>query len=76
MTCKQCGRLLQPDEIALHKRLIHRGAESFWCLDCMAAYFACDRQVLEDKIRYFRSIGCLLFEPEKIRTHNKSAPEL
>lgn len=63
-TCKQCGALLAADEIALHRRLIHRGAESFFCLNCMAAYFGCDRRVLEDKIAYFRSIGCLLFQPD------------
>lgn len=62
--CKQCAVPLTADEIALHKRLIHRGAESFFCLNCMAAYFDCDRRVLEDKIAYFRSIGCLLFQPD------------
>lgn len=67
MGCKQCGCALQADEIALHKRLIHRGAESFFCLDCMAAYFGCQRKVLEDKIDYFRSIGCLLFSPEAVQ---------
>lgn len=62
--CKQCAAPLTADEIALHKRLIHRGATSFFCLKCMADYFGCEEKVLQDKIAYFRSIGCLLFAPE------------
>lgn len=64
-TCKQCGRLLSADEIALHKRLINRGAREHLCLSCMAAYFACSEDILREKIDYFRSIGCLLFQPDR-----------
>ena len=61
MNCKQCGRLLGNDEIALHKRMIHRGATEHLCLSCMARYFGCSEDILMDKIAYFKRIGCLLF---------------
>ena len=63
MQCIHCGRPLTGDEIALHKRLINRGAESFLCLSCLAEYFRCTEDMLRDKIDHFRSIGCLLFKP-------------
>lgn len=63
MQCIHCGRPLTDDEIALHKRLINRGAEHFLCLSCLAEYFRCTEEMLRDKIDYFRSIGCLLFKP-------------
>ena len=59
--CKQCGRPLTADEIALHKRLINRGAKEHLCLTCLAGFFSCSEDILRDKIDYFRSIGCLLF---------------
>lgn len=61
MTCKQCGRPLTADEIALHKRLVNRGAAAHLCLTCLAGYFGCSEDVLQEKIAYFRRIGCLLF---------------
>ena len=62
--CKQCGRPLSADEVALHKRLINRGATEHLCLTCLAGFFTCTEDLLRDKIDYFRSIGCLLFAPQ------------
>ena len=64
MACKQCGRPLTADEIALHRRLIHRGATSHLCLTCLAAFFGCEESLLQEKIAYFRRIGCMLFRTE------------
>ncbi len=64
MACTQCGRPLTADEVALHKRLINRGASAHLCLSCMAGYFGCQEDVLREKIAYFRRIGCLLFARE------------
>ena len=64
MTCIHCGRSLTDDEIALHKRLINRGAKEHLCLSCLARFFSCSEDVLHDKIAYFRSIGCMLFAPK------------
>ena len=37
--CEICGRTLHPDEIAATKKLINRGAVSFRCVSCLAAWF-------------------------------------
>lgn len=60
--CRECGKALKKDEIALTKKLINRGASSFLCLSCLAARFDVDVATLEDKIREFREAGCTLFE--------------
>lgn len=62
MDCMQCGRALHGDEIALHKRMINRGAKAHLCLTCLSKYFGCSEDVLRDKIAYFRQIGCKLFD--------------
>lgn len=61
MNCIKCGRALKDDEIALHRKLINRGAREFMCLDCLAAHFSTTRAHLEEMIRRFRADGCTLF---------------
>ncbi|MCM1188338.1 MAG: hypothetical protein NC541_03465 [bacterium] len=60
--CKKCGRRLTPDEVGLHKKLFNRAADSFYCIDCCAAYFDVTVGLLEKKIRQFKDMGCTLFE--------------
>lgn len=60
--CYQCGRILHKDEIALHKRIINRGATKHLCITCLAAYFNCSEDLLREKIAHFRQMGCTLFE--------------
>lgn len=59
--CKQCGRKLKNDEIALNKKLIHPELESFLCLTCLSECFKLDEEKLNEKIAYFKRIGCTLF---------------
>lgn len=59
--CRQCGRLLTPDEIGLHKKLYNRGADSFFCIDCSSQYLEVPVDLLRQKIRQFREMGCTLF---------------
>ena len=61
-SCTACGRELTRDEIALTKKLINRGAESFFCLSCLAEKFAVSEELLKEKIDQFRKMGCTLFE--------------
>lgn len=60
--CKKCGKELTQDEIGLHKKLFHRGADSFLCIRCCSAYFGVGVELLEKKIRQFKEMGCTLFE--------------
>lgn len=56
-----CGRPLKPDEIAIYKRLVNRGAESYLCLTCFADKYKVTEAQLHEKIRFFRNMGCTLF---------------
>ncbi len=59
--CKNCKKQLTNDDIGLTKKLINRGSTEFYCIDCLAGIFKCDRPLLEKKIEQFRKMGCALF---------------
>ncbi|MBR6531138.1 MAG: hypothetical protein IKT61_01395 [Clostridia bacterium] len=59
--CKNCKKTLTSDEIGLTKKLINRGSTEFYCMDCLADVFKCDKSLLEKKIEQFRKQGCVLF---------------
>ncbi len=59
--CRICGRTLVPDECALTKKLINRGAVEYMCLSCLSEHFGVPEDALRDKIRQFREMGCTLF---------------
>ena len=61
-TCVTCNHILTPDEIAIHKRLINRGATKHLCKPCLAAHFNCAESVIDEKIAHYKAIGCTLFE--------------
>ena len=63
--CVSCGRPVTRDEIAVTKKLINRGAAKFYCVPCLARYFEVKPEDIEERIRYFRQMGCTLFDPEK-----------
>lgn len=64
--CKNCHRRLTGDEVGIHKRLVNRGAKEFLCKTCLAAYFGCTEAQIDEKIEYFRAMGCTLFTPDVI----------
>ena len=59
--CVFCGKILKPDEIALTKKLINRGAKDYLCLKCLAGRFDVSEETLLEKIAEFRKMGCTLF---------------
>ena len=59
--CRSCGRELTPDEIAIYKRMINRGATDFLCITCLAAEFRVSEELIREKIRHFKKRGCTLF---------------
>ena len=60
--CAACGRALCRDETALTRKLVNRGARSFYCLSCLAQRFETSEDELLRKIEAFREMGCTLFE--------------
>ncbi len=59
--CRNCGKELEPDEIAIYKRMVNRGAKDFLCISCFAAEFRVSEELIREKIRHFREMGCTLF---------------
>lgn len=60
--CQNCAKPLEKDEIAVSKKLINRGATSFFCISCLARRFEVTESDIIERIAYFRSSGCTLFE--------------
>lgn len=61
MICYRCGAPLTPDEIAIHRKLVNRGAQRHLCKACLAAAFQVPVSMIEERIEYFRRTGCMLF---------------
>ncbi len=60
-TCAKCGAPLTRDDIGAHRKLVHRGAQSFYCKACLAAHFHISPAYIDEMIARFRSQGCRLF---------------
>ena len=61
-SCKQCGGQLFDDDIAIYRKLVYRMADEFLCRDCLANQFGCEREKIDQLIRYYRESGeCTLF---------------
>ena len=59
--CMVCKRELERDEIALHKKLVNRGAHEFMCIACLGKHFDVSEERLREKIQHFKDSGCTLF---------------
>ena len=59
--CRQCGRELKHDEIAIYKRMVNRGATDYLCISCFAKEFRVSEDLIREKIEHFKKMGCTLF---------------
>lgn len=59
--CEKCGRVLTQDDIGFYKKMVNRGASSFWCIECVSTYFGLTTEKAHDMIERFRKQGCTLF---------------
>ena len=59
--CKSCGIELQKDWIALHRKLLDKNAQEYYCISCLADTLGCEVTDLETKIEEFKEQGCILF---------------
>ena len=50
--CKECGADIHAEDIAIHRKLIDRGADTFFCIDCLAGKLGCRRSNIEELIEY------------------------
>ena len=62
LRCVRCGALLMKDDVAMTRKMINRGTETFYCLSCLADHFELTEDILREKIKEFRAMGCTLFQ--------------
>ena len=60
--CVRCGAVLGKDDIALTRKMVNRGAEEFFCISCLAGHFELTEEILREKIKEFKAMGCTLFQ--------------
>ena len=61
--CISCEKYpLTKNEVGINKKLLGVKSDSFYCLDCLAAYLEVDVQDILDKIEEFKEEGCKLFD--------------
>ena len=61
--CVSCGKTgLDKNTIGINKKLLGKGVEHYYCMDCLAEYLSCTVQDLLDKIEEFKDEGCELFK--------------
>ena len=59
--CQKCGARLTRDDIGLHKKLVNRGAVTFFCKTCLAKEFHITEEACDMMIERLRKNGCSLF---------------
>ncbi len=62
--CIRCGVSLTKDDMGLTRKMINRGATGFLCIRCLAGHFQLTEDILREKIREFKAMGCTLFDSE------------
>ncbi len=62
LRCVRCGAPLMKDDVAMTRKMINRGTETFYCLSCLADHFELTEDILREKIKEFRAMGCTLFQ--------------
>lgn len=59
--CKECGKLLEKDEVGIYYRLVNRAATEFLCIPHLALHFKCEEDDIHKRIIQLKNMGCTLF---------------
>ena len=62
MICRECGRPVSRDEIAITKKMVSRASEEYYCAECLAKEFRISVEDVNRLIERFRAAGCSLFQ--------------
>ena len=62
-SCRNCQKELSRDERAIYKRMVNKLAteDELICKNCLAEVFGVTVSMIDEKIEYFKSTGCTLF---------------
>lgn len=63
--CVKCLREVIPDEMGLTKKLMGRGTEKYFCIDCLANELSSTPERLNELIERFKKEGCALFSQDE-----------
>lgn len=55
--CMQCGKELTHNEIGAHRKFINRGAEQFFCKQCLSKHLGVTPELIDEKIEQFKRQG-------------------
>ena len=58
--CMQCGKELTHNEIGAHRKFINRGAEQFFCKQCLAEHLGVTPELIYELFEQFWRQGCTL----------------
>lgn len=47
--CMQCGKELTHNEIGAHRKFINRGAEQFFCKQCLSKHLGVTPELIDEK---------------------------
>ena len=62
-SCTSCGkRDLDKNTVWINKKLLGLETQSYFCMDCLAAYLDTTVEALNEKIEEFKDEGCKLFD--------------
>ncbi|MBF0233947.1 MAG: hypothetical protein HQK65_13045 [Desulfamplus sp.] len=60
--CYVCGKeKISKNEIGLTKKLLDINDGAYYCLDCLAEQLEVDTDFLLERVKEFKSQGCILF---------------
>lgn len=62
--CMKCNQKLTGDDIGIYRKMVHRNANQFLCKACLAEWFGVEEGQIDEKIRQFKKLGCMLFAIE------------
>ena len=59
--CARCGAALKKADVAMTRKMVNRGAKDFYSRACLAEHFELTEDILREKIKEFKAMGCTLF---------------
>ncbi|MBQ9080199.1 MAG: hypothetical protein IJY27_03920 [Clostridia bacterium] len=62
--CRECGKVLHPDEEGLSVKLLGHDITEYFCIDCLARKMGTTADRLRELIERYRDAGCQLFTPK------------
>ncbi|MGB4658914.1 MAG: hypothetical protein WBI07_07035 [Mobilitalea sp.] len=60
--CRDCGKTVSNDEVALNIKIYGKQIGAVSCYDCMAGHLVCEPSKLIQLTEFYKSTGCSIFQ--------------